>query len=82
MTKHYCEICGEEITSLNELVTVEVRIRRGLPRLTRTAEYRADCVDKALGRGFTESVKAEAEGAELKRKAAERKVMREAKTNE
>lgn len=80
MTKHYCEICGEEITSLNELVKVAVRIRRGLPRLTRIAEYHADCVDKALGRGFTESVKAE--DAELKRKAAERKAMREAKTNE
>ena len=79
MIKHYCEICGEEITSLNELVEVEVRIRRGLPRLT-TAEYHADCVGKALGRGFTESVKAE--DAELKRKAAERKAMRGAKTNE
>lgn len=52
MIKHYCEICGKEITSLNELVEVEVRIRRGLSRLTRTAEYHADCVDKAFGKGF------------------------------
>ena len=80
MIKHFCEICGEEIESLNDLVEVEVHIRRGLPRLTRTAEYHTICVDKALGKGFTESVKAE--DVELKRKAAERKAMREAKSNE
>lgn len=80
MTKHYCEICGEEITSLNELVKVEVRIRRGLPRLTRIAEYHADCVDKALGRGFTESVIAE--DAEAKKRIAERRAAREAKNND
>ena len=60
-------------------VLISTQGSAGLPRLT-TAEYHADCVGKALGRGFTESIKAEDAG--LKRKAAERNAMREAKTNE
>ena len=80
MIKHFCDVCGEEIANEKERVALEVRIQRGLPRLTRTVEYHTGCVDKALGKGFFESIKAE--DAELKRKAAERKAMREAKTKE
>lgn len=80
MIKHFCDVCGEEIANEKERVVLEVRIQRGLPRITRTVEYHTGCVDKAFGKGFSESVIAE--DAEAKKRIAERRAAREAKNND
>lgn len=56
------------------------RLQRGLPRITRTAEYHTGCVDEAFVKGFTESVIAE--DAETKKRIAERRAARKAKNND
>ena len=80
MIKHFCDVCGEEIANEKERVALEVRIQRGLPRITRTVEYHTGCVDKAFGKGFSKCVITE--DAEAKERIAERRAAREAKNND
>lgn len=80
MVKHYCDRCGKEIAGLGNYILAEIRIRKGLPTGTYVMELCKQCVDKSFGEGFT--AKCEADYAERKKAAEERKAARMEQKNE